>query len=147
MASSMAMTVTLSRKLPFMITLVFREAEIEALDYERYPHPSPIVQQKMEALYLKAHGPALSQSGLCSGQSHGPRKIAEQETYKQEKLEPRLQEAKAGKRKVYFLDAAHFVYMAYFGLVWCFERVFMPSPCGRKRFNVLLMFLPSYSPI
>lgn len=211
-----------------MITLVFREAEIEALEYERYHHPSPIVQKKMEALYLKAHGlkhqeicrlcritratlvsyikqyqqdgiarlkqlgyhgqtselsthastleayfkdhlphtiaeaqgaikkvTAIKRSptqvrafvnrlgmrcrkvGFVPGKATDPEKIAEQETYKHEKLEPRLQEAKAGTRKVYFLDAAHFVYMAYLGFVWCFERVFMSSPSGRKRFNVL----------
>ena len=35
------------------------------------------------------------------------------------------------------MDAAHFVMGAFLGLVWCFERVFIKSPSGRKRFNVL----------
>jgi transposase len=61
----------------------------------------------------------------------------EQEKYKKEKLEPRLEEAKAGKRAVFFVDAAHFVMGAFLGLVWCFERIFIKSPSGRKRFNVL----------
>ncbi len=26
---------------------------------------------------------------------------------------------------------------AFLGLVWCFERIFIKSPSGRKRFNVL----------
>ncbi len=60
-----------------------------------------------------------------------------QEEYKKEKLEPRLFEAKEGKRAVFFVDAAHFVMGAFLGLVWCFERVFIKSPSGRKRFNVL----------
>lgn len=63
--------------------------------------------------------------------------VDEQESYKQKKLEPRLEEAKAGKRAVFFVDAAHFVMGAFLGLVWCFERVFIRSPSGRKRFNVL----------
>lgn len=36
-----------------------------------------------------------------------------------------------------FMDAAHFVHGAFLGMVWCFARVFIPSPSGRKRFNVL----------
>jgi transposase len=35
------------------------------------------------------------------------------------------------------MDAAHFVYGAFLGMVWCFMRMFIPSPSGRKRFNVL----------
>lgn len=39
-----------------MIHLEFSEAEINALEYERYHHPHPQVQRKMEALYLKSQG-------------------------------------------------------------------------------------------
>ena len=39
-----------------MIQLEFSEAEIAALDYERYQHPHPQVQRKMEVLYLKSKG-------------------------------------------------------------------------------------------
>lgn len=35
------------------------------------------------------------------------------------------------------MDAAHFVFGAFLGMVWCFVRLFIPSPSGRKRFNVL----------
>ena len=38
---------------------------------------------------------------------------------------------------VLFLDASHFVYSAFLGSLWCFERVFIRSPSGRQRFNVL----------
>ena len=38
---------------------------------------------------------------------------------------------------VLFLDAAHFVYGAFVGYLWCFARVFLRSPSGRQRFNVL----------
>jgi len=36
-----------------------------------------------------------------------------------------------------FLDAAHFVLRPFFGYLWCFARVFIKSPSGRKRFNIL----------
>lgn len=36
-----------------------------------------------------------------------------------------------------FIDAAHFVYGAFLGFLWCFARVFLRSPSGRQRFNVL----------
>lgn len=39
-----------------MIALEFSEADIDALDYERYHHPQPQVQRKMEVLYLKSQG-------------------------------------------------------------------------------------------
>jgi len=61
----------------------------------------------------------------------------EQEKFKKEKLEPCLEEAKSGKRVVFFVDAAHFVLSAYLGFLWCFKRIFVKTPAGRKRFNVL----------
>lgn len=39
-----------------MIHLEFSEADIAALEYERYHHPHPQVQRRMEALYLKSQG-------------------------------------------------------------------------------------------
>lgn len=211
-----------------MITIEFNEADIEALDYERFNHPHPKVRRKMEALYLKAkelkHGEICrlcgiskqtlvnylkqyldgglerlgqldykgeasklnayreqmiayftkrppttiaeaqyaieQQTGLkrsptqirefllrigmkCRKVGHvpgkivEPAKITEQETFQREELEPRLEEARADTRKVYFVDAAHFVFRVYLGFLWCFQRLFIPSPSGRKRFNVL----------
>jgi transposase len=35
------------------------------------------------------------------------------------------------------VDAAHFVHSPFLGYLWCFVRVFLPSPSGRTRFNVL----------
>jgi len=52
-------------------------------------------------------------------------------------MEPRLKEAEEGKRKVYFVDAAHCVWCAYLGYLWCITRLFIPSPAGRKRYNIL----------
>ncbi len=211
-----------------MITIEFSGEEIDALDYERFHHPHPKVQKKMEVLYLKAQGvlhqeicrlcniskgtlvsylrqyqeggierlkhlgykgqPSelnahtdslkayfkkhpprsiaeaqdtiehltgikrsptqvreylkrigmrLLKTGFVPGKATSPEKQAEQEAFLEEKLAPRLEEAKAGQRKVYFLDAAHFVFAVFLGFLWCFERVFVPSPSGRRRFNVL----------
>jgi transposase len=55
----------------------------------------------------------------------------------EENIEPRLEEAKEGKRKVFFVDAAHFVLGSFLSYLWCIERVFIPSSSGRKRYNVL----------
>lgn len=75
--------------------------------------------------------------GHVPGKTVEPEKITEQEDFQRDELDPRLEEAKAGTRKVYFMDAAHFVFRVYLGFLWCFERLFIPSPSGRKRFNVL----------
>jgi len=46
------------------------------------------------------------------------------------KLQPRLEEAKSGQRTVFFVDAAHFVFGAYLGFLWCFERLFVKTGAG-----------------
>jgi transposase len=55
----------------------------------------------------------------------------------QEKLEPRLKEARQGRRQVYFVDAAHFVFAPFLGFLWCTARLFVRAASGRKRYNVL----------
>jgi transposase len=60
-----------------------------------------------------------------------------QEAFKAEQLEPRLAEAQAGQRVVFFMDAAHVVYAPFLALVWCCARVFGKAPSGRQRCNVL----------
>ena len=51
-----------------------------------------------------------------------------------------LAKEKQFKRKVFFVDAAHFLMSAFLGMLWCFERLFLKSSCGRKRYNVLGAF-------
>ena len=63
--------------------------------------------------------------------------IQAQQAFKENQLEPRLKEAKAGERDVYFIDAAHFVLGAFLGFLWSFSRMFVKTPSGRQRFNVL----------
>ncbi len=63
--------------------------------------------------------------------------VEQQEAFRNEELEPRLEEAKVGKRAVFFGDASHFIFKAYLGFLWCFERLFVRAPEGRKRFSVL----------
>ena len=54
-----------------------------------------------------------------------------------EEMKPRLEEASRGQRKVFFVDAAHFVLGAFLGMVWCFVRPFIKTSPGRQRYNVL----------
>ncbi|PXF60747.1 MAG: IS630 family transposase, partial [Candidatus Methanogaster sp.] len=46
-----------------MIKIKFTEEEIKALDYERYHHPHPRVQRRMEALWLKSQ--KISHNQIC----------------------------------------------------------------------------------
>jgi transposase len=62
---------------------------------------------------------------------------AEQRRFLEEELSPKLDEAEAGKRKKFFVDASHFVHGAFVCRLWCFVRSFVRSPSGRKRWNVL----------
>lgn len=207
-----------------MIQIEFSEAEIETLRYERFNHPHPKVQKKMETLFLKSQNlphslieqiagissttlwrylheyieggierlkvlnfyqpkselmdyktsieeyfkenppasilEAMSIIERITGIKRSPTQIRhflkrigmkrlktgmipakadpdEQEEFLKEKLEPRIEEAKLGKRKLYFMDAAHFILMPYLGYLWCFIRQFIKAPAGRKRYNVL----------
>jgi len=54
-----------------------------------------------------------------------------------DELLPRLEEARRGKRRVFFVDAAHFVLGAFLGMVWCLQRLFIKSGSGRQRYSVL----------
>jgi len=46
-----------------MIKIEFTTEEIDALERERYQHPDPKVQKKMEAVYLKSQG--LEHQEIC----------------------------------------------------------------------------------
>ena len=63
-----------------------------------------------------------------------PQKQAE---YLDHEMKPRLAEAQAGKRAVFFMDAAHFVLAPFLGFLWSVARIFIQAPSGRQRFNVL----------
>lgn len=63
--------------------------------------------------------------------------IEARKKFHDEQLQPRLEEAKMGKRSVYFVDSAHFVLGAFLGYLWSFVRLFVRTPSGRQRFNVL----------
>jgi len=67
-----------------------------------------------------------------SGQSR-PQPTAYLET----ELEPRLAEAQAGQRAVFFVDTAHFVLAPFLGFLWSVACLFIQAPCGRQRFNGL----------
>jgi transposase len=71
------------------------------------------------------------------GQIPAKADVEKQEEFKTEELEPRLEEAKEGKRVVIFMDAAHFVFAPFLGILWYFERLFVKAPSGRTRLNVL----------
>ncbi len=207
-----------------MICIEFSQQEVDQINYERYHHPHPRVQRKMEALWLKSQGlphkeicrltgismktlqryllayqqggiETLKEIGFYRPKSelekqtstlenyfakHPPASLKEamdmiekltgikrsttqvrkylksigmsfrkvgmipakadiekQEVFKKKELDPRLDEAKSGQRAVFFVDAAHFVLAPFLGFVWCFARLFIKAPSGRKRFNVL----------
>ena len=55
-------------------------------------------------------------------------------------LQPRIDDAKANERQLLFVDASHFVLAAFLGYLWSFTRIFVKSPSGRQRYNVLGAF-------
>jgi hypothetical protein len=63
--------------------------------------------------------------------------VAAQEQFLETRLQPRLDQARQGRRTVLFVDAAHFVWAPFLGFVWCVVRMFVKAPAGRQRYNVL----------
>jgi len=61
----------------------------------------------------------------------------EQKKYLTEELEPRLERAKENKQVLLFMDASHFIWQVYLGVLWCISRIFIPAASGRERINVL----------
>src|SRR5512135_2219183 len=207
-----------------MIHIDFTPEQIDALHHERFHHPHPRVQLKMEAVYLKSQGlpygdicrlARISENTLRSylrqfqeggverlkrtdwtgaeseldehhealeehfrnnpprstteaaaeieritGVRRGPTQVREflkglglkyrklgmipakadadgQAKFLDERLRPRLRQAQRLRRVVCFVDAAHFVHGAFPGYLWCFVRLLVRGPSGRKRFNVL----------
>jgi transposase len=207
-----------------MIHIAFTPDDIDALHHERFHHPHPRVQEKMEAVYLKGRG--LPHKEICrlsrtsentlrsylrqfqeggverlkrldfarpvseladhrdaledyfrknpprsaaqaaadierltgirrgltqvrtflTGMGMKCRKMGmipakadadEQRRFLDGELRPRLRQARRLRRAVCFVDAAHFIHGPYLGYLWCFVRLLMRGPSGRKRFNVL----------
>jgi len=54
-----------------------------------------------------------------------------------DKLQPAIEQAQNQAIHLLFVDAAHFVMGAFLGHIWCLVRLFLPTPSGRKRLNVL----------
>jgi transposase len=63
--------------------------------------------------------------------------VTEQAAFREGKLEPVLEDAKAGKGHVFFVDAAHCVYGSFLCCLWSFVRLFVRAAAGRQRFNIL----------
>lgn len=72
---------------------------------------------------------ATSMPGKCDAQL--------QFNFYQGEMLPRLAQAARGERKVFFMDAAHFVMGAFLGMLWCFGRMFIKTSPGRQRYSVL----------
>jgi transposase len=93
--------------------------------------------------FLKKMGMKCRRCGLVPGKANDDKEQQKaQQEFHDQKLQPRLDEAKQGKRTVLFVDAAHFVMGAFLGMVWCFTRLLLPSASGRKRHNVLGAYDP-----
>ena len=63
--------------------------------------------------------------------------VKKQAEFRETKLEPRLEEARQGRRQVFFVDAAHFVFAPFLGVIWCVARLCIRAASGRNRYNVL----------
>jgi transposase len=60
-----------------------------------------------------------------------------QKGFLEAEMNPRLEEAREGKRHLFFVDAAHMVFGTFLCCLWSFARQFVRAASGRQRFNVL----------
>ena len=125
------------------------DAHIEVLKVEFEAHPAATINEaveRIEQLTGIRRSPTqvgeflthkLGMKRLKVGQIPAKADPEEQKTFMDNELQPRLEQARQGKRHVFFMDAAHFVLQPFLGFLWCFARVFIQAPSGRQRFNVL----------
>ncbi len=73
----------------------------------------------------------------CPPKTDLPDHIREQKQFRDTRLQPRLDEAVVGRRHVFFVDAAHFVFGTFLCCLWSRARIFVKAASGRQRFNVL----------
>ena len=83
--------------------------------------------------FMARHGLRFRKVGYVPGKAD-PEK---QEAWLKETLVPHYEEAKAGKRHLFFMDAAHFTLGAFVCKVWSKTRKFIRSGAGRNRINIL----------
>jgi transposase len=60
-----------------------------------------------------------------------------QKEFLENTIEPIISDAQEGECELYYADAAHFVRGGFLGFLWCMVRIFVPTPSGRQRYNVL----------
>ena len=60
-----------------------------------------------------------------------------QKEFMETTMEPVISASKRGEVELYYVDAAHFVMGAFLGYLWSKVRIFIRTPSGRKRYNVL----------
>jgi len=87
-------------------------------------------------LHAQAPGHEVPKNGVIPAKAD-PKKQA---AFLNDELGPLLEKEKQGRRKVFFVDAAHVVMGAFLGMLWCFGRLFLKSSSGRRRHNVLGAF-------
>lgn len=63
--------------------------------------------------------------------------LAGQEQFKTETLEPLVEQAQRGHLHLFFVDAAHFVFLPFLGYLYSLVVRYIKSASGRKRYNVL----------
>lgn len=83
--------------------------------------------------FLIRHGLGFRKVGYVPGKADPE----QQKQWLEDVLTPHYQEAKAGLRRLFFMDAAHFTLGAYLCKVWSKTRKFIRSGAGRNRINLL----------
>src|ERR671915_7438 len=131
---------------------LYQAGGMEALKQLNFYRPQSLLSEQRETLeaHLRAHPPhtineAISVIEALTGIRRSPTQIRvvlkrlglkclkvgllpakgdpeEQEADQEKKLEPPLSRSRAGERAVFFVDAAHFVFGAFLGYLWCFAR-------------------------
>lgn len=91
------------------------------------------ISESQARRFMKSLGMKIRKSAAIPGKADPQLQF---EFYTNELL-PKLEEASKGERKVYFVDATHFVMGAFLGMLWCFSRVFVKTSPGRQRYNIL----------
>ena len=121
------------------------QSSLEEIFLQNPPHSTNEAMQRIETITGIRRSPTrvkawMNRIGLKYRKiAHIPAKadVAKQAEWLKNTLDHHIVQAQQGLCHLFFMDAAHFVLGVFLCSLWCFTRLFVKSPAGRQRLNVL----------
>lgn len=112
-----------------------KEAKIKIEELTGIKRSETQIRKFLKSLGMRLLKPMLIP--FSKGDDDVEKKTKKQKEFVAEQLDPILEEAEQGKRKVLFMDACHVQLACMLGFLWCFARKYIKALSSRGRINVI----------